>query len=355
MPGLFDTISLRSVTLRNRIGVSPMCQYVARDGFVNDWHVVHLGSRAVGGAGLVIMEATAVLPEGRISPGDTGLWKQEHVEPLQRLTAFIQEHQAVAGIQLGHAGRKASTAPPADGGAFLLPSQGGWNIKGPDVLPFKPADPAPLKMTGSDIDEVVEAFAKSAKWAVEAGFSFIEIHGAHGYLLHSFHSPLSNRREDDYGGSLENRIRLTCRVIDSVRRVIPDSMPLGLRLSCSDWYPGGWTIEDTVFLAKQVKKLGVDLIDCSSGGGDIRAKYPAGPNWQVQFATEVRKSCEMPTAAVGLITEPVQADAIIRTEQADIVLLGREFLRDPYWPLHAARKLGKDDKMPWPANYCWAL
>lgn len=355
MPDLFDSLSLRSITLRNRIGVSPMCQYVADDGRINDWHLVHLGSRAVGGAGLVIMEATAVEPIGRISPGDTGLWNDQQIKPLQRLTSFISDNGAVPGIQLAHAGRKASTAPPAEGGGFLAESKGGWQPVAPSPIPFFPDDPPPEQLSEEEIEGIINRFADSAARARQAGFKLVEIHAAHGYLLHSFLSPLSNQRTDSYGGSFENRTRLLLAVAEAVRSAWPEDLPLAVRISASDWYEGGWEQKDSLRLAPLLAARGVDLIDCSSGGATREAKYPAGPNWQVRFATAVRETAGVATAAVGLITSPMQADAIVRTGQADLVLLGREFLRNPYWPVHAARELRKTDKLGWPASYDWAL
>jgi len=355
MPGLFDSIQLRSVTFRNRIGVSPMCQYVASDGYINDWHLVHLGSRATGGAGVVFMEATAVDPLGRISQGDTGIWSDAHVDPLHRLTKFIEGEGAVAAIQIAHAGRKASTKPPVEGGGVIAEDDGGWQPVAPSSVPFFENDPEPRTLAARELKEIVDSFSAAARRAAAAGFRMLEIHAAHGYLLHSFHSPLSNKRIDEYGGSLENRIRLTLRVAEAVRSAWPEELPLAVRLSSSDWAEGGWTIEDTVVLARKLKERGVDLIDCSSGGAAPGIKYPAGPNWQVPFAEQVRREADVPAAAVGIITEAMQADAIIRMGQADLVLLGREFLREPYWPLKAARTLGKEKKLPWPAHYRWAL
>lgn len=340
MPHLFTPLTLRSITLRNRIGVSPMCQYSCQDGLINDWHLVHLGARAAGGAGLIIMEATAVTPQGRISPQDAGIWSPEHVEPLKRLTDFLRSQGAVPGIQIAHAGRKASTARPWEGGGPLKPEAGGWDVVGPSPVPFSPAHPTPGELTVAEIQAIQLAFQEGARRAHEAGFDFVELHGAHGYLAHSFHSPLSNQRMDAYGGSFENRTRFTRETVTAIRQVWPDEKPLAVRISATDWVEGGWTLAESVELARQLKPLGVDLLDCSSGGGSPHARPPVGANYQVPLAEAVSRQTTMPTATVGLITQPMQADAIIRTGQADLVLLGREVLRDPYWPLHAARTLG---------------
>jgi 2,4-dienoyl-CoA reductase-like NADH-dependent reductase (Old Yellow Enzyme family) len=350
MARLFDPFTLRGVTFRNRIGVSPMCQYSSQDGFASDWHLVHLGSRAVGGAGLVIAEATAVTPEGRISPRDLGIWRDEHVPGLARVAAFLEEHGAVAGIQLAHAGRKASTAPPWESGQPVAPEHGGWRpLLAPSPLAFGPDAPVPEPLTSAGIEAVVQAFAQAAARARQAGFRLIEIHAAHGYLLHEFLSPLSNTRDDEYGGSLENRTRLVREVVSAVRREWPAELPLFLRISATDWTPGGWDPDQSVALARMVRPLGVDLVDCSSGGNVRGANIPFSPGYQVPFAARVRREAATATAAVGLITEPAQADEIVHREQADLVLLARESLRDPYFPLRAARALGVDG--PWPAQY----
>ncbi len=337
---LFTPLSIREVTFRNRIAVSPMCQYSSRDGFANDWHMVHLGSRAAGGAGLVIMEATAVEARGRISPADQGIWKDEHVPFLSRITAFLREQGAAAGIQLAHAGRKASTRPPWESGGTILPSEGGWQPVAPSPAPFRPEDPAPVELSKADIAGVIEAFAAAAKRALAAGFHVVEIHAAHGYLIHEFLSPLSNFRRDEYGGSFENRTRLAIEVTKAVRAAWPQNLPLFLRISATDWAEGGWTAEESVELARRVKGLGVDLVDCSSGGLVLDQKIPVAPGYQVPFAERLRREAGVPTGAVGLITEARQADEILRAGRADMVLLARAFLRDPYWPLHAARELG---------------
>jgi len=338
-PSLFDPLTLRSVQLRNRIGVSPMCQYSALDGYANDWHLVHLGARAIGGAGLIITEATAVQAHGRISPQDLGIWSDSHVEGLERLTRFITNYGAVPGIQLAHAGRKANTSRPWAGGQPNLDTHGTWRIVGPSAVPFKEGHPTPHALSLNEIGEIKLAFRRAAQRAYEARFKLIEVHAAHGYLLHNFYSPLANLRTDAYSGSFENRTRLLIEVVDEIRSVWPDELPLAVRLSCSDWIEGGWTIEDTIALAKRLKQAGVDLIDCSSGGNAANAKVPSGPGYQVPFAEAVRREAKIATAAVGLITEPAQANEIVCSGQADVVLLGREVLRDPYWPLHAERAL----------------
>ena len=355
MPDLFAPFTLRDVTLRNRIGVSPMCQYSYEDGVANDWLLVHLGSRAVGGAGLVIVEATAVEAAGRISPGDLGLWSDAHVEPLSRVARVIADNGAVAGMQLAHAGRKASTATPWEGGGPVADEQGGWEPIGPSAIPFKERWRTPLEMTAADIERVRCSFVKAAERAVAAGFTWIELHAAHGYLLHSFLSPLSNQRRDDYGGSFDNRARLVMEVSRDVRRVLPDHLPLTVRLSCSDWAEGGWTLDDSIELSRLLRDVGVDLIDCSSGGTVPHAKIEIGPGYQVPFAEAIRAKAAIPTAAVGLITQPKQADDIIRAGRADLVLIARRILRDPYWPIHAARELGRADAAPVPVQYARAF
>ncbi len=350
MPGLFDPFPLRAVTLRNRIVVSPMCQYSSRDGFASDWHFVHLGSRAVGGAALVCTEATAVAADGRISPQDLGIWDDAHVEPLARIVRFVHEHGSIAGMQLAHAGRKASTHRPWDGSGAVPESAGGWRrVMAPSALPFDEGYPNPQALGEPDIAVVVGAFADAARRARAAGFRVIELHAAHGYLLHEFLSPLSNQRNDRYGGSFENRTRLVREVVGAVRAAWPESLPLFVRISATDWAEGGWDIEQSVELARALKRLGVDLVDCSSGGLVPHARVPAGPGYQVPFAERIRREAEIATGGVGLITEPAQADDIVRNGQADVVLLAREMLRDPYWPLRAARVLGRATS--WPAQY----
>jgi 2,4-dienoyl-CoA reductase-like NADH-dependent reductase (Old Yellow Enzyme family) len=352
MPHLFDTLKLRGLTLRNRIVVSPMCMYSSEDGFANDWHLVHLGSRACGGAALVIAEATAVVPEGRISPGDLGLWKDDHIEFLKRITTFLKSQGAAPGIQLAHAGRKASTYSPhvrSQKGCIPI-GQGGWKPVAPSPIPFDPAATVPEELTTDGIQRIVHKFVEATARALAAGFEVVEIHSAHGYLLHEFLSPLSNHRHDDYGGSFENRTRLMREVVSAVRKAWPDDKPLFLRISATDWTePDGWTIEQSVELAKAAKGLGVDLIDCSSGGLVPDAKVPATPGYQVPFAEKIRREAGIGTGAVGLITSTKQADDIIHNGQADLVLLARQFLRDPYFPLHAAAELHVD--IPWPKQY----
>lgn len=347
MAGLFEPLKLRGVTLRNRIGVSPMCQYSAEDGQFNDWHLVHLGSRAVGGAGLVIAEATAVEARGRISPGDTGLWSDDQIDGLARAMRFVKEHGAVPGLQLAHAGRKASAARPwEDKGRHLANSEGGWDILAPSAIPFGGnLDRTPREMTRDDIAVVRRAFVAATRRALEAGVEWLEFHSAHGYLSHSFLSPLSNRRTDEYGGSLENRMRFTIETAAAMREAWPERLPFSVRLSCTDWLDGGWTIDDSVALSRRLKEVGADLIDCSSGFNtpEIR-QIPFAPGFQVPFAQRIRAEVGIPTAAVGMITEPEQADAIIRNEQADVVLLARAMLQDPYWAAHAAKSLGLSAK-----------
>ena len=344
--GIFAPLKIREVTFRNRIAVSPMCEYSSDDGFANDWHLVHLGSRAVGGAGLVIAEATAVEARGRITPGDLGIWKDEHMESLARIARFVKQHGAVPGIQIAHAGRKASCHVPWKGGQPVPGNEGGWQTVAPSAVPFRETDPLPSELDKKEISSIAGAFAAAARRARDAGFEVVEIHSAHGYLLHEFLSPLSNLRTDEYGGPLENRIRLLLEVAEAVRAVWPERLPLFVRISATDWKEGGWTIDDSVMVAARLRAKGVDLIDCSSGGLAVDAKIPAGPAYQVPFAERIRREADIHTGAVGLITDPLQADAIIRSAQADLVLLAREFLRDPYWPLHASRVLGVEIEPP---------
>ncbi len=346
---LFSPLTIRSVTFRNRIGVSSMCQYSSRDGFATDWHLVHLGSRAVGGAGLVMTEATAVEARGRISPADLGIWDDAHVPGLRRVTEFIAAHGAVPGIQLAHAGRKASTDAPWLGGRPVPLDDGGWPIVAPSALAFDKGYQTPGALDQNEIQGVVDAFQAAARRARDAGFRVAEIHAAHGYLLHQFLSPLSNRRQDEYGGSYDNRTRLLQAVCRAVRREWPADLPLFVRISATDWAEGGWRAEDSVALAHHVSSSGIDLIDCSSGGIAPNIAIPIGPGYQVPFSQRIKDTVPMLTAAVGLITSPAQADQVIRNEQADLVLLAREMLRDPYWPLHAARALGQE--APWPNQY----
>ncbi len=350
MAHLFEALKLRDVQLPNRIAVSPMCQYSCTDGMANDWHLVHLGTRAVGGAALVFTEATAVAPEGRISPQDMGLWSDRHIEPLARIVRFLHEQGSFAGMQLAHAGRKASTRRPWEGEGLLPESEGGWRrVVAPSAIPFSETYPRPQALAEAEIHEVVDAFAAAARRAARAGFDVLEIHSAHGYLLHEFLSPLANRRDDQYGGSFENRTRIVRELVAAVRKVWPERRPLFLRISSTDWVPGGWDVEQSVELARQVRALGVDLMDCSSAGIVPGAKIPLGPGYQTAFAERIRREAGIATGAVGLITEPTQADHIIRTGQADLVLLARQMLRDPHWPLRAARELGQPQS--WPVQY----
>jgi 2,4-dienoyl-CoA reductase-like NADH-dependent reductase (Old Yellow Enzyme family) len=351
MSKLFEPLQIRDVTLRNRVVVSPMCQYSSQDGFASDWHLVHLGSRAVGGAGLIFTEATAVEARGRISPEDLGLWKDDHISMLKRVTSFIESQGSLAGIQLAHAGRKASTAVPWKGGAPLSATQGGWQpIIGPSAIPFDQGYPTPEPLTVQGIQEIVASFAKAAERALASGFKVVEIHAAHGYLIDEFLSPASNQREDSYGGSFENRIRMLREVVAAVRRVWPEQLPLFTRLSVTDWLEsGGWDMDQSVALAKILKSDGVDLIDCSSGGISPQARIPIGPGYQTAFAERIRRESAILTGAVGMITSAEQAETILRTSQADLVFLAREFLRDPYFPLHAARDL--HEKIPGPIQY----
>jgi 2,4-dienoyl-CoA reductase-like NADH-dependent reductase (Old Yellow Enzyme family) len=350
MAHLFEPLKLRSLELPQRIVVSPMCQYSCQDGFATDWHLVHLGSRAVGRAAVVIAEATAVTADGRISPQDLGIWKDAHIEPLRRVFSFIAEQGTVPGIQLAHAGRKASISQPWNGGKPISPAEGGWTpIFGPSALPFAEGYQTPRVLSAAEIAEIVQAFAQAAQRAEAAGAKLIELHSAHGYLLHSFLSPLSNQRTNQYGGPFKNRIRLTCEVVAAVRKVWPERYPLWVRISATDWVEGGWTVEESVELARVLQPMGVDLFDCSSGGNVAHVRIPVGPGYQVAFAEQVRRQAGVLTGAVGMITDPAQADQIIRSGQADVVILARQFLREPYWPLLAARALGHDIK--WPVQY----
>ena len=350
MAHLFDSLKLRGVEFANRVVVSPMCQYSCTNGFATDWHFVHLGSRAVGRAAAVIAEATAVTADGRISPRDLGIWTDDHIEPLRRVFAFVAEQGSVPGIQLAHAGRKASTSEPWNGGKPISPTEGGWTpIAAPSPLAFADGYQVPHALSVPEITALVEAFAAAVRRAHAAGAKLVELHAAHGYLVHSFLSPLSNQRTDQYGGSFTNRIRMLCEVVSAARKVWPEEYPLWVRISATDWTEGGWTVEESVELARVLKPLGVDLIDCSSGGNVSNAKVPFGPGYQVAFAEQIRRESGVPTGAVGMITDPAQADQIIRSGQADVVILARQFLRDPYWPLLAARALGKD--IQWPVQY----
>ncbi len=342
MASLFDAFKLKDVTLRNRIAVSPMCQYSSVDGHATDWHLVHLGSRAVGGAALVCVEATAVLPEGRISPADAGLWSDDHVAPLERITRFLKDHGAVPAIQIAHAGRKASASRPWDGDRHLQPDEGGWEIVAPSAVPFGANLPrTPHALSVAEIHNVTAAFVAAARRALAAGFEWLELHFAHGYLAHSFYSPLANQRTDQYGGSFENRSRFLLETLSAVRAVWPERWPLTARLSVTDWIEGGVTVEESIELVRRMKALGLDLIDVSQGFAvpDI-SKIPWGPGFMLPIAGRIRREAALPTAAGWMITEPHQADGAIREEQTDLVMLAREMLRDAYWPFHAARTLG---------------
>jgi 2,4-dienoyl-CoA reductase-like NADH-dependent reductase (Old Yellow Enzyme family) len=349
MAHLFDPIAFRSLTLSNRIVVSPMCEYSSVDGFSNDWHLVHLGSRAVGGAALVMTEATAVADTGRISPHDLGIYHDGHVSGLGRIVRFVHTQKTLAGIQLAHAGRKASVARPWDGGGALGHEQGGWQPVGPSPEPFAENYPVPCSLSVAEIGSVVASFRSAAERALAAGFDVVEIHGAHGYLIHEFLSPLVNTRDDEYGGTFDNRARLCLEIVDAVRAVWPDRLPLFVRISATDWKEGGWDVDQAVTLARRLRDHGVDLVDCSSGGAVHDQQVVLGPGYQVPFAERIRREAGVATGAVGLITEAAQADAIIANGQADVVLLARELLRDPYWPLHAADEL--DVTVPWPPQY----
>jgi len=346
---IFDSFKIRNITFRNRIAVSPMCQYSSTDGFANDWHLVHLGSRAVGGAALVLTEATAVLAEGRISPEDLGIWKDEHIEPLARIARFVRSQGAIAGMQLAHAGRKGSTRAPWKESGAIAESEGGWTPVAPSAIPFEEKYAIPAALDGGGVRRVVQGFGDAARRALEAGFQVIEIHAAHGYLIHEFFSPLSNQRTDAYGGSFENRTRLLREVIAAVREIWPEGNPLFVRISATDWVEGGWDLQQSVELAKQIGPLGVDLVDCSSGGTVPNAKIPVGPGYQVPFSEEIRRKANILTGAIGMITSPEQANGILREGKADMILMAREFLRQPYWPLAAARELGQE--ISWPVQY----
>jgi len=346
---LFTPLTIKEITLKNRIAISPMCQYSAVDGFANDWHLVHYGSRAVGGAALIIQEATAVSPEGRITPSDLGLYKEEHVEILQTITAFIHKQGAVAGIQLAHAGRKASCATPSEGGKQLKEDEGGWTTVSSSAIAFNPEDVAPQALDAAGIQRVISDFRTAAQRSFQAGYKLIEIHAAHGYLIHQFLSPLSNQRTDEYGGCFENRIRLLLEVVNAIQTVWPQSLPLFVRISATDWAEGGWNIDEAVKLSKILKNLRVDLIDCSSGGQVPYAKIPVGPGFQVAFAEKIKNESDILTGAVGLITEVQQAEDILENNRADLILIARASLRDPHFALHAARIL--EDDIEWPLQY----
>jgi 2,4-dienoyl-CoA reductase-like NADH-dependent reductase (Old Yellow Enzyme family) len=348
MSKLFEPLTIREVTFKNRIVVSPMCEYSSEDGFANDWHLVHLGSRAIGGAALIITEAAAVSPEGRITPADLGLWKDEHIVFLNRIVAFIENHGSVAGIQLAHAGRKASRLEPWKNDERATSELGGWQIVGPSAVAFDNYE-VPKELSLQGINKVVHDFVEATIRAIRAGFKVVEIHAAHGYLIHEFLSPYSNKRADNYGGSFENRIRILVEIVEAVKKVWPAEYPLFVRISATDWVEDGWTVHDSIALSKVLKTLGVDLIDCSTGGNVPAVKIPLTPGYQVEFAEAIKRESGIMTGTVGLITEAEQAEEIIASGKADLVLLAREFLRDPYFPLHAAQQLGVD--IEWPVQY----
>jgi len=349
MPKLFEPLALRRVTFRNRVFVSPMCMYSSREGLPNDWHMVHLGSRAVGGAGLVIAEATAVSPIGRITPYDTGLWSTAHAEAFAPIVRFIKANGAVAGIQLAHAGRKASTDAPWRGGKLLDELTGGWTPLAPSPVKFDESYAEPREITPHDLEEILEQFVRAARLAVDAGFQVIELHAAHGYLLHEFLSPLSNFREDEYGGDLENRMRFPLQVAHAVRDTVPPDLPVFVRISATDWAEGGWDLEQSVVFARRLKEIGIDLVDCSSGGLVPHAKVEVGPAYQAPFARRIREEVGIATGAVGMINAPEQANELIENGTADAILIARAMLRDPYWALHAAKVLGQP--IDWPPQY----
>jgi len=342
---LFTSLKIKSVEIKNRVWVSPMCQYSSQNGHPTDWHFVHLGSRAVGGAGLVLVEATAVSPEGRISPDDSGIWSDDHIASFRRITDFVKTQKCVIGIQLAHAGRKGSTSAPWLGDKILLEPEGGWKTLAPSPISFKQGEISPLEMTQDDLSKVINDFENATVRSLKAGFQVIEIHMAHGYLMHGFLSPISNRRGDSFGGSLENRMRLPLQVAQSVRKKWPDELPLFVRISATDWADESattlsWKLSDSIIFSRKLKEIGIDLVDCSSGGTLPNAEIPTGPGYQVPFSEAIRKESGILTAAVGMITEPVQAESILLEKKADAIFMARELLRDPYWPLHAARKLG---------------
>lgn len=349
MSQLFRPLKMRDVTFKNRIFVSPMCQYSSNGGSPTDWHLVHLGSRAVGGAALVIVEATAISPEGRISQDDSGIWADKHIAGFRRITQFVESQGSLPGIQLAHAGRKASTQAPWLGGGSLLPEDGGWQTIAPSPIPFDNGYPTPKEMSLSRMETIITRFGEAAERSLEAGFKVLEIHMAHGYLLHEFLSPLSNQRNDKYGGNFDNRVRFPLEVVEQVRNVWPEHLPLFVRISATDWVEKGWSLDQSIELARRFKQSGVDLVDCSSGGLLPRVNVPTGPGYQTPFAANIRREAHIPAGAVGMITNPEQAEHIIVTGQADAVLLARQMLRDPYWPLHAATALGED--IPWPKQY----
>jgi 2,4-dienoyl-CoA reductase-like NADH-dependent reductase (Old Yellow Enzyme family) len=351
---LFTPITIRDVTFRNRIAMSPMCMYSADDGYANDFHLVHLGSRALGGVGLIVVEATSITADGRITPKDVGIWTDDHMEPLARIARFLESHGAVPGIQLAHAGRKASCAVPWRGGASLkTAAEGGWPVVGPSPIPFSNGDPIPIELDERSIEDYIEAWGAAARRALTAGFKVIEIHAAHGYLLHQFLSPLSNRRSDQYGGSLENRMRFLLRVVEKLRPIVPEQLPLLVRISATDWVTGGWDIEQSVMLCKWLRARGVDLIDVSSGGTVPDAKIPVARGYQVPFSQRIREEADIRTGAVGMISDPQFADGIITSGQANIVFLARELLREPYWTIKAQHAL--EEEPVWPVQYGYAV
>lgn len=348
---LLSPLTIRGVKLKNRIAVSPMCQYSSKDGLADDWHLVHLGSRAIGGASLVFTEGAAITARGRISPSDLGIWDDKHIEPLARVATFIDRMGSVPGIQIAHSGRKGSCSAPWQGGLGLSPAEGGWATVAPSALAFSDQNAVPQELDKRSIEGLIQAFEKAAQRSVKAGFKIIEIHAAHGYLLHQFLSPLSNKRTDEYGGNLQNRMRLICQVATQIRNAIPKDMPLFVRLSATDWVEGGWDLTQTIELSKNLRQLGVDLIDASTGGLVAQAKIPVGPNYQVPFAAEIRKQTGILTSAVGLITDPHQANDIITSGSADLIFLAREFLREPYWALKAEQALNQEPSWPTPYGY----
>jgi 2,4-dienoyl-CoA reductase-like NADH-dependent reductase (Old Yellow Enzyme family) len=351
---LLSPLTIRGMTFRNRIAMSPMCMYSAQDGFANDFHLVHLGSRAMGGVALVFVEATAVTAEGRISPGDMGIWKDGHIEPLARIARFVEAQGAVPGIQLAHAGRKASCDVPWNGGRSLkTAAEGGWSVVGPSPLPFNTGDPVPVPLTEEDIGRCIGAWEAAARRALAAGFKVIELHAAHGYLLHQFLSPLSNQRTDEYGGSLENRMRLVLRLARRLREIIPQELPFFVRISATDWVDGGWDIEQSILLCKELKALCVDLIDVSSGGMTPDARIPVSRGFQIPFAGRIREEAKIRTGGLGLITDPQHADEIITSGRADLVFIGRELLREPYWAIKAQHSMGEEPA--WPIQYGYAV
>lgn len=349
MAFLFKPIKIRDITLKNRIVVSPMCQYSSVDGFANDWHLVHLGTRAIGGSALVFTEATAVSPEGRITPDDLGIWKDEHIIFLKRITEFIKNNGGVPGIQLAHAGRKASHISPWKGRNPLRENEGGWLTLAPSAIPFKEGELLPKEMTKEEIDQLIKDFGSAARRAIEAGFEVFEIHGAHGYLINEFLSPKSNHRNDEYGGSFENRIRLLLEIVKEIRNAIKDKFPLFVRISATDWVDGGWDENDSVSLAKILKEHEVDVIDCSTGGNSHEQKIPVAPLYQVPFSEKIKKESGILTAAVGIITTAQEAEQILKEQKADLIIMARQLLRNPYFPLQAAKELGVD--IPWPVQY----